>query len=135
GQDIEATSRSLWLMITQFVPWFVLETLLIHKFGTTPGKRLLGIRVTEPDGSHLSLAAATRRSLRVLIAGIGFGLGHLSVFCPGLSWFIARKLGAPVWDHLGGHRVSTRPLKASGIISTISLYFIAAHLLSAIFAP
>src|SRR5690606_5351517 len=99
------------------------------------GKRLLGIRVTEPDGSHLSLAAATRRSLRVLIAGIGFGLGHLSVFCQGLSWFIARKLGAPVWDHLGGHRVSTRPLKASGIISTIILYFIAAHLLSAIFAP
>ena len=83
GRDIAAILNQPWIMLMQYVPWFVIETWMIHRFTTTPGKWLLGIRILNADGSPLTLPEATRRSARVFFLGIGFGLelhtqlGHL----------------------------------------------------------
>ena len=71
GRDIGATLGNAWFILFLYVPWFALESFLLHRFGTTPGKWLLGLKVVNDDGSPLSLAAATRRSMRVLFLGIG----------------------------------------------------------------
>ena len=123
GQDIGAALANLWVMLLQFVPWFVLETLLIHHLATTPGKWLLGLRVANNDGSRLDLAAATRRSLRVMFTGIGFGWGPLALFCQALSLFTAKRLGTTLWDHAGGHRVTAGPLKPFRVIALLFLFF------------
>jgi uncharacterized RDD family membrane protein YckC len=84
GQNIEAALINPWVMIFQYVPWFILEALLLHQFRTTPGKWLLGLQVVNKDGSTLSLAASSRRSMRVLFSGIGFGWSILALPSPQL---------------------------------------------------
>jgi hypothetical protein len=122
-------------MFPHYVPWFILETFLIHHFGTTPGKWLLGLRVTNLDGSLLSLAAATRRSARVLFTGIGFGWNLLSLFCQVLSYFTAKRLGSPLWDYAGGHKVVASPLRPERLIALVFLFFGAMMLQFLVLSP
>ena len=123
--DIDALLRSAWVIFLLYIPWFALETFLIHRLGTTPGKWLLGIRVLNDDSSLLSLAQATRRSVQVLFIGLGFGLawGGLTLICQFMSYFTAVRFGRPLWDYAGGHRVvpaSLRPLRI--VTYVIALY-------------
>ena len=43
----------------------VSETVLIHRFGTTPGKALFGLKIVREDGSFLSLGESARRACSV----------------------------------------------------------------------
>jgi len=134
-RNIEAILLNPWQMFLQFVPWFVLEIILIHKFATTPGKALLGLRVVNSDGSLLTLAASMHRAIRVLIAGIGFGWPLLSIFCQTVSFFTAKKLGRPIWDHLGNHQVEAKPLRLWIIPIVIALFYIAGFIIVAVLWP
>lgn len=51
-----------------------LEPLWLHFFGTTPGKRILGLSVTDPDGGRLSISAARERTWGALWHGCGLSL-------------------------------------------------------------
>ena len=134
-QDIGAVWLNQWVMFSQLIPWFFIEPMLLHYFSTTPGKWLLGLRVVNTDGSRLDPAAATRRSLRVVFTGIGFGWGLLAVFCQALSLFTAKRLGTPLWDHVGGHQVTARPHKPFRILSWVILFFGAMQLQMAVISP
>lgn len=123
GRDIESLLKNQLVALTRLIPWFVIEILLIHRFGTTPGKWLLGIRVFNADGSKLTLAQSTRRSLRTYIVGIGLGVPFVMLFCMGLSAYTARKIGATVWDHLGAHRIVSAPASAWKILVLIFLFY------------
>ena len=135
GRNIEAIYLNPWIVLTQLIPWVVIETLLIHQFGTTLGKRLLGIRVLNADGSHLSLAESTRRALRVYVLGIGLGWSVVCLVCMGISAFTTKRLGKPMWDQLGNHRVVSKSLNAWGIILVVVLFFVAAQAQMAVLAP
>ena len=135
GQDIQATLLNPWVMFLQCVPWFALEALLIHKFGTTPGKWLLGLHVTNNDGTELDLPAAIRRSLRVMLTGVGFGWGLLAVFCQALSLFAAKRLGAPLWDHSGGHQVIASRLSPFRLVALVFLFAGALQLQMIVVSP
>jgi len=141
GRDIEATLYNPWIILFQYVPWFVLETVLLHRFGTTPGKWLLGLKVVNNDGSLLSLADATRRSARVLCIGIGFGWGVLAMICQIMAFFTAKRLGRPLWDQSGGHRVTAAPLMqpvhlmVAGVTSFLPWLFISSGLIWASLSP
>lgn len=122
GQDIEATLRNPWVLFVRYVPWFVIEILLLHRLGTTPGKWLLGIRVTNKDGALMNLTESIHRASRVMFAGIGFGWELLSIFCQALSVFTAKNLGNTLWDHTGGHSVTVAPLKPLRVGTLICLF-------------
>lgn len=134
-QNVEAALLNPWAMFFQYVPWFILEALLIHYVGTTPGKWLLGLKVTNLDGSRLDLAASTRRSLRVMLTGVGFGWGILALFCQTLSYFTAKRLGSTLWDHTGGHRVNAEPLNPFKIIPLVVIFFAAIQLQAIVLYP
>ena len=51
-----------------FIP---VEALLLHKFGTTPGKFALGIHLESIQGSNLTWEEALRRSCNVYVLGCG----------------------------------------------------------------
>lgn len=51
-----------------------LEALLLHKFGTTPGKWAMGIRLEWIQGGNLPYLEAIYRSWRVWKSGMGFGI-------------------------------------------------------------
>lgn len=135
GRDIESVLSNLWIMVVQLVPWFIAESILIHRFATTPGKWLLGLRVINTNGTRLSLAAATLRSFRVLVGGIGCGLFLLAPFCQSLSFFTAKRLGNTLWDQAGGHRVESQPLVAWRIIAVVCMFLFTQQLQMAVIGP
>lgn len=135
GRDIEATLTNPWVILFQYIPWFALETILIHRWGTTPGKWLLGIHVLNDDRSLLDLKQATLRSSRVLFLGIGFGWGILALICQIMSYFTTRRLGRPLWDHAGGHRLQTAPLNPLRIVVYVVGLFAALQLQMIVVAP
>ena len=58
----------------------VVEPLLLRLFGTTPGKALLGLRVTYQDGTHLSYVDAQARTWDVISRGMGWNLPVYSLY-------------------------------------------------------
>lgn len=135
NQNLEAAMANPWIMFLRYIPWFVFETLLLHYWGSTPGKWLLGMSVTNLDGSRLDLGPATRRSGSVLFTGIGFGFSLLSIFCQVLSLVTARRLGTTLWDHIGGHRVNALALSPSRVTVFVCLYLATMALHFAVFYP
>ena len=135
GQDISAVLHNPWVMFLHYVPWFAIEVLLINYYGTTPGKWILGLHVVNGDGTPLDLGAATRRSLRVLFTGVGYGWGLLSVFCQVMSWFVAKRLGTTLWDHTGGHQVLSTPLQAWRVLIFGLLFFGALQMQLIVISP
>lgn len=57
------------------------EPLLLHLLGTTPGKALMGLRLTRPDGSRLSFGEGAKRLLSVYTCGLGLCL-------PLVRWYV-----------------------------------------------
>jgi len=130
GRDIGGILQNPWIILFHYVPWFALEAVLLHRFGRTPGKWLLGIRVINDKGTLLNLAESTRRAARVLFLGIGFGWGYLALICQVMAFFTTRRIGRPLWDHAGGHHLETTPLNPMrlvvyvfGLFTALSLQF------------
>ena len=79
--------------IALYVP---VEALLLHKFGTTPGKYIMGIRLEYIQGGNLPYPEALYRSLRVCVSGAGLGIPYANLilyiyrYCQltGRSWRI-----------------------------------------------
>lgn len=135
GRDIGLAMGSLWMMLGKYLPWFALESFLIHRFGTTPGKWLMSLEVKNDDGTKLDLKAGTWRSIRVLVTGIGFGWGLLSALCQTMSWFTARRIGRPIWDYLGGHKVEAGTLHMMRLVGLVFLFSAVTLLQFAILGP
>lgn len=135
GRDIGAAIANLWMLLIMYLPWFAIEAWMIQHFGRTPGKWLMGLRVVNEDGSQLALKPAIWRSLRVMVTGVGFGWLPLAVLCMTMSWFTTRRIGKPIWDHIGGHKVIAEPLSPFRTAALVILLFVALQLQMAVFGP
>ena len=85
--------------------WIPFEAALLARFGATPGKFMLGMRVTTSSGALLSFPQALRRSGIVAVAGVGCGVGLISMIC---MWRARRDLietSTTSWDGPHDHRV------------------------------
>ena len=122
GRDIGNVLGNPWIILLLYVPWFAFESILIHRVSTTPGKWLLGIRVVNDNGLHLALPESIRRAFRVLFIGIGFGWDVVCLICQIVSFFAARRLGKPLWDHAGGHRLVTAPLHPLRVVAFVVMF-------------
>ena len=67
-----ARASSLALSLGVVVLLGLLEPLSLRLFGTTPGKALMGLRLTGPDGRNLSYLQGVNRYVRMLWHGLGF---------------------------------------------------------------
>lgn len=135
GRDIGMILNQPWIMLLYYVPWFAIEAFLIHRFATTPGKWLLGLGVVNDDGSFLSLAQSVRRASRVLFIGLGFGWAIFSQICQLIGWFTTRRLGRPLWDHAGGHRLLASPIRPLRVAAYIIILITALSLLTFVLFP
>jgi len=95
----------------------------------------MGLGVKNEDDSTLDLKPSIWRALRVMVTGIGFGWGLLSVLCQGMSWFTTKRIGKPIWDHIGRHKIVASPLNPIKIIALIFLFFVSAQLQMAVRGP
>ncbi|MCR5684125.1 MAG: RDD family protein [Lachnospiraceae bacterium] len=103
-----AGRSSLSWMYIVYAAMFLIEPLLLHFFGTTPGKLIFGVRIMDEKGGKLSLKAAYIRSFRLWRYGFGFMIPFYSIYRYMRSFMDCRaKLVLP-WD-LG--TAITRPEK------------------------
>lgn len=105
GGDVREIMLNGWAKLLLYVPWFAVESWMIHRYATTPGKWLLQLRVLNQDGSHLSLNQAVIRSLRVLCLGIAFGWELMTVLCQMVGYVSVKTLHRSSWDLKGEHQV------------------------------
>ena len=135
GRDIGALLDQTWIMILHFLPWFALEVVLLHRFGMTPGKWLMSLKVLNRDGLRMSLAESMRRSWRVYFIGIGMGWGLLALICQLMALVGVKRLGMPIWDHAGGHHVVAERMRGARVGAFVCLWFVALQMQMLMVSP
>lgn len=106
--------------------WLFLEPLLLRLFGTTPGKALLGLRITGRNGKKLTYSEGFTRHLLLLWHGEGF-------FIPIWSWIQMFRTARRCWnDEPQPWDVDTayeaapfRPLRHAGAMALASALILA----------
>lgn len=68
-----------WLLLLNLLQ-LLLEPIMLHLWGFTPGKWLLGMKVTAPDGGKVSYPVALRRTWKVLVFGQGLNLPVIELY-------------------------------------------------------
>lgn len=114
--------------------WNFIEALLISSFGTTPGKWLFGIKVTQKKGGRLNYMEALNRSMFVWILGIGIGIAFLQIVAMAIALLYLLSKGETFWDRLLNTQVDHRPLGLGRIILAIAAYLVLLSLQS-LFLP
>lgn len=79
----DPTSNSYTLVAWAYFVYIVMlavEPVWIHLLGTTPGKWITGVRITDLNGEKLSWSAAYVRSFRLLRFGLGFLIPIYNIF-------------------------------------------------------
>ena len=82
GFNMLKSSRGgvLFLELLTLGTMFLLEPLLLSRFGTTPGKWLCGLRVTSPDGRRLTYAEGRERTAYLFWYGIRLNLPFFRLY-------------------------------------------------------
>lgn len=73
----------VWTLLCNYLAWtltFIFEPLLLHLWGTTPGKWVFGLSVRDEDGKKLSLRTALYRTLGVFVHGMGGGIPFYDLY-------------------------------------------------------
>jgi len=118
------------LFVAYYIPYIIIDALLMHYLGTTPGKKLLGIEVSAPTSANgrLGLGEAVVRSMRVWI--MGFGMFLITPIALVISWLMARKIGKFIWDLPRNYNVTARPLNTTKLLLYIFILMLSSFLLS-----
>ncbi len=109
----------LWL------PMVVIEAVLLSTWGTTPGKALMGIRLTTfGDAPRLNFLRTFMRSLMVFTLGMGVMMPQLLPIMLAFEYWMLRRRGITPWDA----RCSTLPtqqapaLPSRYVLAIVTLY-------------
>ena len=66
-------------IVVPLVMMLLLEPLMLHFWGTTPGKWVLGLGVTDPEGGRLRYTDGLSRTGRVIVRGMGLHLPFIEL--------------------------------------------------------
>lgn len=84
----------------------LIEIVLLTVFGTTPGKKLLGIRLVNEGGDRLTLEQACKRCILVWTLGNALYISFLSVIANIVGYDRLKNTGSTWWDDKSGTVVS-----------------------------
>lgn len=82
-----------------------LEALCLSLSGTTPGKRLLGLRIERTGGAITDFPQALQRALGVWVKGLGFGIPLVTLFTMAHAKGVLEREGQTSWDRQNETRV------------------------------
>lgn len=114
-------ARTLFLAL---VGWHVLEAILVHLIGTTPGKALFGIKVKTLDGGRVPVMVSLGRSFYVYVMGVGFYQFPFILIGMVFSFFRLTTTGQCLWDQHLRTKVEQAPLGAGRIVLAILAFFV-----------
>jgi hypothetical protein len=102
--------------------WVFAEAALLSTWGTTPGKRLLKIKVTM-SAKKLSFKEAFRRSFMVWWRGLAAGLPFIRIGTAFLAYSVLKEFKITSWDNDGGYTVFHGKIGISRIIFAVLLFY------------
>lgn len=100
----------------------IAEPLMLHRWGTTPGKWVFRLRLCQEDGTPLSYEDAFGRTINVLLAGCGLRLPLVSLVTYILSFYRERKDIPQPWAVEGEVFEDAKPGKDFHTIRAVGLY-------------
>lgn len=124
--------------ITNFIAmvcWHGLEGILLHVWGTTPGKAVFSIRITQADGRPVSLKTGVMRSFLAWGAGLGFGFAPVNFLGMALALLMLMLQGATLWDRVLGTRVHHQPMTVVRILVAVAGFLLLMIISSLKFSP
>ncbi|MBO4416429.1 MAG: RDD family protein [Lachnospiraceae bacterium] len=74
------SSQNLRWVYAVYAAMFIIEPLMLHFTGTTPGKLIFGVKILDASGNKLSLKAAYLRSFKLLRYGYGFMIPFYNIY-------------------------------------------------------
>lgn len=102
--------------------WAFVEALLLSSFGTTPGKWLLKIKITQLSGGPITYSQALRRSLKVWWRGMGTGYPIAYLITLAVAYGRLTRNGITSWDKEGGFSVTHEKVGAVRVISAVAFF-------------
>ncbi len=96
-----ATISNIGNLLNTFVAIILmlfLEPLLLHLFGTTLGKAILGLRIETPDGRRLTYGEGLERTWGVVGAGMGYNIPIYNLVRLWKSYKLCSENEAQPWD-------------------------------------
>lgn len=100
----------IFTLIFFYLHWIFLEALLVHWFGTTPGKWLFRIRISSGDGGRPNLKQSFKRILNLYAYGEGLGIPLVNIAFRIYSYQELKKKGFSTWDEIARTEVRYKEL-------------------------
>ncbi len=124
---LEETQKEEWrqfnrLTVMAVFGWQIIEGLLLHVFGTTPGKALFGIKIKGENGRPPAIFQAIGRSFYVYLLGVGLYLFPFSIICMSIGFFRLITTGKTSWDSRLNTTVEHPPLGLARILLAIGAF-------------
>ena len=98
-----------------------IEAVCLFRWGTTPGKAALRIRVLNRDGSMLSSRQALDRSFVVWAAGESAGIPLVNYIANLINYFRLTDKGVTYWDETGNHAVIHQIIGSERVAAVVIL--------------
>lgn len=120
------------VLYVAFLLYIPAEAFLISRNGATPGKKMLGLRVTDANGGNIPFKTSLKRSFLVFAAGMGFFLPVISFVCPLYAFFRLSVKRMTWWDKKCGtnETVSKVPLHSLLFLAVFYLLLLGGCLLT-----
>lgn len=107
---IQITASLAWSAACAYVGWlltFVFEPVLLHYWGTTPGKWIFGLSVRDENGEKLSIRTAYARLWGVFVYGNCYALPFFDWYCNYKCYRACKEEELP-WDLENGCSIVVR---------------------------
>lgn len=102
--------------------WVVVDAVFIYRWGATPGKALLGLRVVSEEGEKLTFKTSLNRAFDVWFFGCGLEAPMLSWVAKLLAMSRLRQTGRTSWDAARGLNVEQSTVSAVGVTLALALF-------------
>lgn len=122
--NLDEPKAKLALMAWTIPIWLYIETWVLSIFGTTPGKSLLKINLSNIDGSKAEFDSIFKRTISVWFKGLGLALPIVGIITMLVSYSNLKKNGAASWDTNNGLKITHGRIGAWRVFLAIILIFV-----------
>ena len=98
----------------------LIEPVFLHFFGTTPGKAVFGIKITQLDKSKLTLSQGYSRTWEVLWSGQGLGIPIYALYRQYKSYKLCKESGEMDWDYDNSYTMRDKKIWRPAVFALIT---------------
>lgn len=127
-------SQDTRMFVAGFLSYLMMvftEAVLLHQFGTTPGKWLFHIHVATTSGAlRPSFRQALNRTFLVWVRGLGLGLPIIGAIAVIYNYVRLKSEGETSWDRDSGCEILHQPITLARLIFIVISFVVACVLLA-----